>query len=703
MKKLSPINILLAASLVLPVLTSCNSPETEFTSSPATAAETAETTLQLEPTQNVPADSYKYTINNEGYTVIVDVNHDNAYGVLGDSTASSPLYAEQRIDNILSGFSKENGATGLNHPNGIATDGKHFAVCDTWNNRVLVWNSLPEENVQADIVIGQKDFTSFTAGIGEDQLNWPVGVAFAGDALIISDAHNDRLLVYDSVPSSNGAPADHVITAINEDEDLIWPWGIWSDGSRLIATSTFSGKVAVWNSFNDAENGGYADTVIETGGTPRTIITDGDYLIVGDHNINMDGQMGLGSHVWLHFPTDNSPEDFIINYQLGGNIIDGNVYAMEPNGWIFIYDSLIDNATENAKVTLFNTEGYNLAGDYNQMVYVDGKTYVTYYNSGVVAIYDGKITEENYLDPIGYLGSDYKVKSTSVENALYQNPVPATDGTSLVFTDDFNSLLCVYKNLPDSENAKPDYVYHFPQQWDNPIDVAIAPDGKMYVLSERAVLIWNKVPTNGEIFDERIEFDHQIGRNRSRIEVNNNNLFIYAEQDGKLYQLSKDFNGSFNNAALSVDIWDATGLTCDEDYLIVTCTNERKVMIFNTSDLSLYGEVANPDPSGWLNQPSDAILLSNGQFVVADQDKIRVWNSMDEAIADDTFSDCFEMGNLDHYSFSMRREGRDQMETPNVASDGSLFRPTYLISAEGHLWVGEFKFSSRLVRYDFAV
>ena len=126
MKKLSPINILLAASLVLPVLTSCNSPETEFTSSPATAAETAETSQQLEPTQNVPADSYKYTINNEGYIVIVDVNHDNAYGVLGDSTASSPLYAEQRIDNILSGFSKENGATGLNHPNGIASDGSLF-------------------------------------------------------------------------------------------------------------------------------------------------------------------------------------------------------------------------------------------------------------------------------------------------------------------------------------------------------------------------------------------------------------------------------------------------------------------------------------------------------------------------------------------------------------------------------------------------
>lgn len=46
-------------------------------------------------------------------------------------------------------------------PTSVATDGVHVAVADTDSNRVLIWNSIPTSQTQpADIVLGQPDFQS---------------------------------------------------------------------------------------------------------------------------------------------------------------------------------------------------------------------------------------------------------------------------------------------------------------------------------------------------------------------------------------------------------------------------------------------------------------------------------------------------------------------------------------------------------------
>src|ERR1019366_3799397 len=50
--------------------------------------------------------------------------------------------------------------TTLRNPTGVATDGKILVVADTDNNRVLIWNNLPQVNGQpASVVIGQPDFS----------------------------------------------------------------------------------------------------------------------------------------------------------------------------------------------------------------------------------------------------------------------------------------------------------------------------------------------------------------------------------------------------------------------------------------------------------------------------------------------------------------------------------------------------------------
>ncbi len=52
-------------------------------------------------------------------------------------------------------------ATGLNAPTTVTSTGLQLLVADNQNNRVLVWNQFPTtQGSRADIVLGQPDFTS---------------------------------------------------------------------------------------------------------------------------------------------------------------------------------------------------------------------------------------------------------------------------------------------------------------------------------------------------------------------------------------------------------------------------------------------------------------------------------------------------------------------------------------------------------------
>ncbi len=685
---------------------------TEGTETTSQTADNSSAVSQNESADTEDDNEIKHWINNEGYVVYVDVNPGDYETAEDPVDAPEKLSADMRADNILSAFDPNRGKTELNHPNGIASDGTHFVVCDTWNNRILIWNSFPTENTQADVVLGQKDFTSFTAGDGMDQVNWPVGATFAGEKLIIADTHNNRLLVWDSVPTENGATADHEIKAINAENDLMWPWEVWSDGKKLITTSTEVGQVAFWDDVESAIDGMYADRVIQTGGTPRTVISDGDYLLIGDHNIgrrdDRNGEGFQGSHVWLHYPTEERQPDFVVDLQLGGAIIDGNLYGLAFNDEsMHIYDGLIDSADEQSVTTLGTDLEYLRDGDHNKILYVGGRTYVDFYNSGFVAIYDGKVTKENYMEPSGFIGAEENVRSMSVLRGQYQNPASASDGKSLVFVDDYNGLICIYKTIPDTENAMPDFVYHFPPEWDNPIDVVVDENGRMLVLTDSSLLIWNQIPLDGKLYDKRIEFEHCIGRARSKIETCDEGFLLYSEADEKIFKLPlSDAATSFENAIDQTDAQFVSGLTCNGTYLIAAKEEERKVTVYNVSDLSVYGEVYSDthiNRDGFYPEfeiVKDAMLLPNGQFIAADQNMIRVWDSLEEAITDREFDRCFYMGMLDNYPVYTKYEGTVRDEFHSIATDGSIFKPTYLAYSNGHLWVGEFKFSSRLLRYD---
>jgi Fibronectin type III domain len=81
-------------------------------------------------------------------------------------------------------------------------------VADPANNRVLIWNTLPSSTgVPADIVLGQHDFVSSAAGTAATQMSGPSSVAVLDGNLVVSDTGNARLLVFDGVPETSGVAA----------------------------------------------------------------------------------------------------------------------------------------------------------------------------------------------------------------------------------------------------------------------------------------------------------------------------------------------------------------------------------------------------------------------------------------------------------------------------------------------------------------
>jgi hypothetical protein len=104
----------------------------------------------------------------------------------------------------------------LNWCYGVAICGTRLIVADTGNRRVLVWERIPEASgAPADLVLGQADFAcrdeNAGVGVGAIGMRWPHAVAACGPALLVTDAGNNRVMVWRAMPSTNGAPCDAVL------------------------------------------------------------------------------------------------------------------------------------------------------------------------------------------------------------------------------------------------------------------------------------------------------------------------------------------------------------------------------------------------------------------------------------------------------------------------------------------------------------
>ena len=153
------------------------------------------------------------------------------------------------------------GASSMQYPSGLWSDGQKLIVADAWNHRVLIWHEMPAHHAQpADVVLGQLDFDSNQPnikGIGAapaaHSLYWPYGVFSDGESLWIADTGNRRVLFFEKIPMQNGAPASGVIgkpdfnTRDYENLDPIWPYSVKTgpNGELAVADTQYY-RVLLW-------------------------------------------------------------------------------------------------------------------------------------------------------------------------------------------------------------------------------------------------------------------------------------------------------------------------------------------------------------------------------------------------------------------------------------------------------------------------
>ena len=174
-------------------------------------------------------------------------------------------------------------------PTAVASDGVHVVVADTNHNRVLIWNSIPSYNDQpADVVVGQADFQSSSIPGNTPtakSMRGPQGVWIQNGKLYVADTQNNRVLIYNRIPTSNGAAADVVLGQPNMTSFvqpdltqqqtsaaaniLLNPVSVTADGIRLYVTDLGYNRVLIWNSIPN-QNQKAADVVI---GQPDMVST----------------------------------------------------------------------------------------------------------------------------------------------------------------------------------------------------------------------------------------------------------------------------------------------------------------------------------------------------------------------------------------------------------------------------------------------
>jgi len=297
-------------------------------------------------------------------------------------------------------FNSSSGATTAatyRNPQWVTTNDGKLIVTDSESRRMLVYNEIPQSGpVDADIVIGQPDMTSLDIRCDQRTTYTTHGhfVTPAG-RLFVSDADNNRVLMWNAVPTENYAPADLVLGQPGFESCNAWdepggsddmrafnhPVAIWSDDERLVITDNENHRVLIWNEFpqanfaepdvilgqetfdntapNDVDQDGVEDSAVSasTMNLPWDVSFHGGQLFVSDYENNR-------VLIWNGWPQENfqpadiviGQEDFDANAVNAGNTEPAANTLNGPRGATIIGDRMFITDTRNSRVLIFESQ-----------------------------------------------------------------------------------------------------------------------------------------------------------------------------------------------------------------------------------------------------------------------------------------------------------------------------------------------------------
>jgi hypothetical protein len=421
-------------------------------------------------------------------------------------------------------------------PSDVSVCSSKMIVSDGSSHRILIWNAIPTTNyAAADVVIGQTDMISHTNGLTSTKLDLPFGIHCDGTRLIVADQFNNRVLVYNSVPTVSGAAADLVLGQTNfttqasgtTSSKMRYPARVFSDGTRLIVNDQGNYRVLIWNTF-PTSNGQAADLVLGqanfTSGTAPTrsastitdfgpVVKSGSKLIVGDSDRVL---------IWNTFPTaNNQPADIVLGQQ---NMTLSGAYNPGPANSL---GSETSSFTDGTRLFVSDT------GRNRVLIWNDLATAKQQWADIVLGQPNMNVMTANY--------GGISASSLSSPKGIY------SDGTKLYVADNGNNRVLVWNTLPTSNNQSADFVLgkgNFTTSTTDLTASLMAQPHSILVYNNKLlvseaynsrILIWNNVPTTtGQTADVVVGPADFVTRTQgcSQSLMNNPNQFVVT--GGKL-------------------------------------------------------------------------------------------------------------------------------------------------------------------------
>ena len=550
----------------------------------------------------------------------------------------------QSADIILGPFANSGGPSSLHHPSRVCTDpAGRLYVADTRNNRILIWNTIPtSNNAPADLVVGQSDMNSNDSGGGQTGLNWPVAVYSDGTHLFVADSCNNRILIWNSIPTQNGAAADIVLgqpdfTHYDEPggaraaNTLIWPWDVFYDGQHLFVADSGEGRVLIWDSLPTTNNQD-ADVVLGKSDftsssesldekslfSPRGGASNGTALVISDYK---GGQRVL---IWNNIPTQNgesadvellqpdfynSPND----YSPLGVSLQGQKLYVACNHSVYVWNSLPTQNNQAPDCIIGRSDlqpGLSAEGLSKPWgVCSDGtRLYVADTNNSRVLIYN-QIPAASNVDANVVLGqADFCSCDFRSKKGIRSVAGVASSGHHLLLSTHVDSRIVIHDGLPEQDCAEADYIISdvdFDEPYGQFLQLSevyqccqLWTDGSRLFAAElyRGILIWDKFP---------------------QASFTNPDTEILHTQGAALNQ--------------------PQGVASDGTRLFVSDSGNNRVLIWNTipkkdgtpADIVLGQSDFSSGSPGLMNYPS-RIATDGQRLAVADMEnhRILIWNSI---------------------------------------------------------------------------
>jgi uncharacterized protein (TIGR03437 family) len=321
---------------------------------------------------------------------------------------------------------------------------------------------------QADVVVGQPDFTTFTDGTQNGRMKAPSGVATDGIRLAVADTNNNRVLLWNTIPQTNGTPPNLVLGQPDLNTNLPnttatgmrGPQGVWIDSGRLFVADTQNSRILIWKSL-PTSNGQAADIVV---GQPDFVTRPEPDLAQSNYTPNAQRLLNPASVQVINnkmFVADLGFDRVMIYLSIpAANNAPADVVVGQPNFETFAFVRATDpglSADEDGNI--INANGDSLMDGSGQAL-----------RRAVVALCqqigpfddDGTITPDNEIfpDPI-------KQDPTDVNDLRYPKRCESTlnfprfalsDGTRLFISDSGNDRILVYNQIPLENGAPADVV-----------------------------------------------------------------------------------------------------------------------------------------------------------------------------------------------------------------------------------------------------